>query len=103
MGGRGGSSGGMGGFGGSAKSYWDNLSATGPSKYAAVEMAAKGSKNVLDNAVGRIAGERDLTPSQESSLRTAVQEQAKKWLEDNPRPKNPRKEGYHWDGKKYVR
>lgn len=99
MGGRGGTS----GFNGSAKNYWDNLNTTGPNKYSAVQKAANGNSVVLDNAVGRIAGEKQLTEVQQQKLRTAVQEQAKRWLANNPRPRNPRKEGYTWNGKKYVR
>ena len=104
MGGRGGKSGmSSGGFSTTAKDYWDNLSGSGPSKYAALQFAADGNENILNSAVNRISEGKSMTDAQKDSLRTALQEQAKKWLEDNPKPKSPRKEGYTWDGKKYVR
>lgn len=104
MGGRGSGSGGMGGgFNTTARDYWDNLSASGPNKYSVLKYAADGNKNVLDSAVGKASEGKNLTDAQKDSLRRSLQEQARKWLEDNPKPKNPRKDGYHWDGKRYVR
>ena len=91
------------GFSSTAKDYWDNLNSSGPNKYTAIQYAANGNRSVLDSAVNRVSGGKDLTDTQKDSLRGALQEQARKWLEDNPKPKNPRKEGYTWNGKKYVR
>lgn len=44
-----------------------------------------------------------MTSGAKTQLDKATQASAQKWLRDHPRPKNPRKEGYKWDGTKYVR
>lgn len=92
-----------GGFNTTARDYWDNLNASGPNKYSVLKYAADGNKNVLNSAVGKASEGKNMTDAQKDNLRKALQEQAKKWLSDNPKPKNPKKEGYTWNGKKYVR
>lgn len=101
--GRKGNSGMSGGPSTAARGYWDNLSTSGPNKYTALQYAADGNRSVLDSAVGRLSEGRSMTDAQKDSLRSALQEQARRWLSDNPKPRNPRKEGYTWNGKKYVR
>lgn len=44
-----------------------------------------------------------LGTSGERALQSAIQRQAQEWLNANPRPANPRKNGYKWNGTKYVK
>lgn len=44
-----------------------------------------------------------LGESGQNVLQSAIQKQAQAWLDRNPRPEHPRKDGYKWDGTKYVR
>lgn len=44
-----------------------------------------------------------LGESGQNALQSAIQRQAQVWLDRNPRPAHPRKDGYKWDGTKYVR
>lgn len=96
---------GMSGSGNGAvvKSFFDNLTASGPSKYTFIQGVADGKTSLIETAVNRILGDRMVTDARRDSMRKAVQEEASKWLKDNPKPAHPRKDGYTWDGKKYVR
>lgn len=112
-----------------AKDYWDNLRIPAGEKYGQVQDAADGkmlsyhSYDVIRtqagdnnpdllNGSGRNAtwkanyqdtiNER-LGESGRDVLQSAIQRQAQEWLKRNPRPANPRKNGYRWDGTKYVR
>lgn len=44
-----------------------------------------------------------LSSSAKTQLTKAIQTSAQKWLERNPKPAHPRKEGYKWNGRKYVK
>lgn len=44
-----------------------------------------------------------LGTSGQQTLRSAIQRQAQEWLNANPRPANPRKNGYKWNGTRYVK
>lgn len=44
-----------------------------------------------------------LGTSGQQALQSAIQKQAQAWLNANPRPANPRKNGYKWNGTKYVK
>lgn len=112
-----------------AKNYWDNLRIPAGEKYGQVESAANGdmlgyhqydvirtqagdNNPDLTNGSGRnmtwksgyneIINER-LGESGRQELRSAIQRQAQAWLDRNPRPAHPRKDGYKWDGRKYVK
>lgn len=44
-----------------------------------------------------------MTPGAKTQLNKAIQSSAQKWLRNHPKPEHPRKDGYKWDGTKYVR
>lgn len=112
-----------------ARNYWDNLRIPAGEKYGQVQDAADGkmlgyhSYDVIRtqagdnnpdllNGSGRNAtwkanyqdtiNER-LGESGQNALQSAIQRQAQAWLDRNPRPTHPRKDGYKWDGTKYIR
>lgn len=113
-----------------AENYWNTLKIPASEKYAQAEGAAKsleggvlsaethvydvlrtqagGSNPDLTSGSGWKTGYQQelksrLGESGQREVQSAIQRQAQKWLKRNPRPKNPRKDGYKWDGTKYVK
>jgi len=112
-----------------ARNYWDNLRISTNEKYDQAEDAARGEMlgfhqyDVIRTQAGgnnpdllygtgrnatwkenynRTINER-LGESGQSALRSAIQSEAQAWLDRNPRPQNPRKNGYRWNGTRYVK
>lgn len=108
-----------------ARDYWDTLRIPAGEKYAQAEGAAKSlegaSKHEYD-VIRTQAGNNNpdlfngswkpgyqstiqdrLGASGQQALQSAIQRQAQAWLNANPRPANPRKNGYKWNGTRYVR
>lgn len=112
-----------------ARDYWDNLRIPAGEKYGQVQDAADGkmlsyhqydvirtqagdNNPDLLNGSGRNATWKSgyqeavmdkLGTSGKKELQSAIQRQAQEWLKRNPRPANPRKNGYKWNGTKYVK
>lgn len=113
-----------------AKNYWNNLKVDPTEKYAQAREAADGKalKYHQRDAIRTQAGDnnpdltngkkgRDMTWKQgynetlrgrlgesgQKALQSAIQSEAQQWLNSNPRPEHPRKDGYKWDGTKYTK
>lgn len=97
---------------GAAESLNGNVLSASTHVYDVIRTQAGDNNPDLLNGSGRNAtwkpGYQDainerLGESGQNALQSAIQRQAQAWLDRNPRPASPRKNGYKWDGTRYVR